>query len=972
MRAFFFLLGEIATAVFLVALAAGLGLAFLHLPEGRALLIGEAHQAAASAGLSLTIEGVEGRVPFDLSIAHVAVADAQGVWLDAEGIRLEIDTRAVLDRWLVVRQLSAEKLRLERLPPSNGGSPGGSPALPVLPLPVRLDDLHIDDATVGEAVAGRPLNGRLQADAVADPAENRLARGRIRVEAMGAGLDTDWSLTPSILSLPRLEVALGANRVSGTLDLALTTGLATGQVDANLDDLAALAALAGQPLSGSAAAQVSLEGVDGRQNAVASVDLRDVKGGGATVGTASLRADVRDVTGTPNGRIEAKAERIASGTLAARSLTAEANGGMSGADVTLAVKGANPDTPDADLRARLASANGETTVRLERADATLRGETLRLRAPSTLTLADNRVELTETRLEGLGSTLVASGRVDGDRVSGRLQVDGVALSLARRFDPTFPADGTATLTASLSGTKAAPAADATLTLRGVTAGALADAGMPPLEARAEARLRDGKVSATGTVASPDRAIDLTLDGAVPLHIDPQTMAPSLPGKAALNARVRGKAQLAFLNTLLAGSGDRVRGTITLDLSADGPVTAPRLGGSAVLAGGGYENRASGAVVTDLAARLEASGDSIALRSLQGRTPGGGTIEGQGAIQPFASDRAIDLRVGVHNARVAANDTATASADADLSVNGSMTGAELSGTVRFNRIDIRVPDRMPPQIVDLKVTEVSGAPGSARPLPRRKPAPPVAGKTATPESSGMAFLRLNVGIESNARIFIRGRGLDAEIGGKLRAEGTAAAPRVTGQLKLVQGRLDLLGKTFSFERFNVDFDGTNPPDPRLDVQARATSNGASVLVLVSGTASAPKVELTSPEGLPQDEVLARVLFGKSVGALGPGEAVQLAQSVAELSGVGGTDITGRLRRSLGLDRLQFLSSSTGGTGGAVQAGRYISDRVYVGVTQEVGGSSSAQVQVDITNNIQAEAQVGTTGGSRVGLKFEWEY
>lgn len=966
MRALFFLIGEVVTAVFLAVLTAGLGLVYLHRPEGRALLVAEARKAAALAGQTLTIEGVEGRIPFDLAIGRVSLADDRGVWLDAEGVRLVVDARAALGRWLAVRQLSAEKLRLERLPPSGGGESGGS--VPVLPLPVRVDDLHIDDAAVGESVAGQRVSGRIQAEAIADPVENRLARGRLRVTAMGAELDTDWSLTPAFLLLPRFEATLGANRVEGAVDVALATGLATGRVGATLDDMTAIAALAGQALAGAASAEVSLDGADGRQNAVASVSMRDVKGGGATIGSASIQADLRDATGSPNGRVDATVERVASGGVAIRSAVARAEGSIAGADVTLGIKSGNADTPDADLTARLTSANGETAVRLEHASATLHGETLHLLSPSTVTMAGERVALSETRFEGLGSTIVAAGGVDGDRLSGRLRVDGVALSLARRLDPAFPADGTAALTATLSGTRTAPAADATLTLKGLTVSALAAAGVAPLDTHAEARWRDGRVSATGTVATPDRTIDLTLDGAVPLRADPKTMVPSLPGNATLNARVRGKAQLAILDTLLAGSGDRVRGTIDLDLNAGGPLTAPRLGGTAQLTGGAYENRISGAVITGLSARLEASGDSLALRSLQGRIPGGGTIGGQGAIRPFGGERAIDVRLNARNARVVANDTATATADADLTLSGSMTGAELAGTVRFNRIDIRVPNRLPPQIVDLKVTEVRGTGATTRPLPRRKPAPSSASPSAA-DTGGLAFLRLNVGVESNARIFIRGRGLDAEIGGKLRAEGTAAAPRVTGQLKLVQGRLDLLGRTFSFERFNVDFDGTNPPNPRLDVQARATANGASVLVLIGGTASSPTVELTSPEGLPQDEALARVLFGKSVGALGPGEAVQLAQSVAELSGVGGADLAGRLRRSLGLDRLQFLSSTGGG---AVEAGRYISDRVYVGVTQDVGGESSAQVQVDITKNIQAEAQVGTTGGSKVGVKFEWEY
>ena len=45
-----------------------------------------------------------------------------------------------------------------------------------------------------------------------------------------------------------------------------------------------------------------------------------------------------------------------------------------------------------------------------------------------------------------------------------------------------------------------------------------------------------------------------------------------------------------------------------------------------------------------------------------------------------------------------------------------------------------------------------------------------------------------------------------------------------------------------------------------------------------------------------------------------------------------------------------------------------------VEQGIGGTpqSRAKVEVDITDNIQAEADVGSNASPRVGLKFEWNY
>jgi translocation and assembly module TamB len=285
-----------------------------------------------------------------------------------------------------------------------------------------------------------------------------------------------------------------------------------------------------------------------------------------------------------------------------------------------------------------------------------------------------------------------------------------------------------------------------------------------------------------------------------------------------------------------------------------------------------------------------------------------------------------------------------------------------------------------------------AKSQAKSQPKRKPGPratPAAVPAEPPQTSESAgesagepagpAIGLDLTVAGNNRIFVRGRGLTAEFGGQLKVTGTADRPSVTGRFTMLKGTLDLLAKTFTFKRGFIDFDGVWPVDPRLDLLAEATANQVTAQVQISGTAKQPKLELTSPQGLPQDEVLARVLFGKSVGSLGAVEAVQLAQSAATLAGFGGgTGLMDKVRRTLGIDRLEFTGGENG-KGGAVQAGRYVSDRVYVGVEQGVGTSGSgganqsrAKVEVDITKNLKAEAGVGANSDTRLGLKFEWDY
>ena len=114
-------------------------------------------------------------------------------------------------------------------------------------------------------------------------------------------------------------------------------------------------------------------------------------------------------------------------------------------------------------------------------------------------------------------------------------------------------------------------------------------------------------------------------------------------------------------------------------------------------------------------------------------------------------------------------------------------------------------------------------------------------------------------------------------------------------------------------------------------------------------------------------------------LGIGEAVQLAQAAAVLSGSGGPDLLGKLRNRFKLDQLGISTSSAPGAEGqptgspAVTIGKRITEDVHVGVEQGAApGSSSVNVEVDITPNVSVESEVGSAGRSGVGVRWKRDY
>jgi translocation and assembly module TamB len=102
-----------------------------------------------------------GFIPFRFQLDRVAVSDSAGQWLTIEGIAVRLSPSSLLRGHLFVRNLSATRIHLHRLPhnkqvkkrPSKGL---GSQLLALSQL--TIDHLDIEHVALGELVLGRPAN----------------------------------------------------------------------------------------------------------------------------------------------------------------------------------------------------------------------------------------------------------------------------------------------------------------------------------------------------------------------------------------------------------------------------------------------------------------------------------------------------------------------------------------------------------------------------------------------------------------------------------------------------------------------------------------------------------------------------------------------------------------------------------------------------------------------------------------------
>ncbi|CAK0762288.1 translocation and assembly module TamB [Gammaproteobacteria bacterium] len=805
-----------------------------------------------------------------------------------------------------------------------------------------LQDLAVGVDLTGEVGAKSFPKGPLQVRVQARQQPSQLTA---TVEAQGtlanAPLDLVAHLRREVDG--RLQVLLKRadwKSLQATADLALPkeAPLPMGTVSLRMSRLADLAPLIGQDIAGHLQAVVT-QPAD-RQATRIEVQAGDLVARGQRLSALSLTGQVSDPLGTPNLALKLALEGLeASGIKGQINLTA--NGPL--AALALQTEAGWRDvvaSGTATAEARLDAVTRQVT--LGAFGAGYRGMALRLQSPARFSFGDG---LTVDRLRlALGTaTLELAGRL-APALSLTATARHLTPELAKPFAPDLAAAGALSADVQLTGRPTAPVGTVRVKAQGLRLLQGPAATLPAAEGDITLGLNGTSARVDGQLAAGSK-VRLNITGTAPLGPE---------GTLAL--KTNGQVDLTLLNTILGAGGRRVAGDLTVTASLSGRPAAPKLDGTLTLAHGDVQDFQQGLHLGDLTARLEAVGDTLHIRQFAAKA-GEGKIDITGSVGLLTPELPVDIQIRARRARPLASDLLTMILDADLTARGPATReVALDGKIHIQRAEINLPDALPPHVAVLRVRR----PGDQPPSPTASPA---------------LQLQLGLTVDAPNALFIRGRGMEAELGGQLQIGGTLTAPQILGDFKMRRGELALAGSTFKFSRGVVSFDGAGVNQrivPALDFLVESPpSGGVTAMIGVTGYADAPKLVLSSTPPLPQDEVLAHLLFGQDMKSLSPMQMAQIAVALGEIAGIkgtGGGGALGSIRKGLGLDRLSLGSGGSSGTGASVEAGRYVAKGVYVSAKQATsGGGGSAQVQIDLTEHLKARASMGLGGGSAQGSK-----
>ena len=747
-------------------------------------------------------------------------------------------------------------------------------------------------------------------------------------------------------AIDNLALSLASARLAGALAVG-ADGLATGSLSfsaTNLDDLSPLVLT---KLTGALQAKANASVADGKQalSVTANSDRMTIDANKLE----GLKVDLKiaDLWGAKiiSGFAQLARAEIAGQSIAGVKLTATGNASAS----DLALSG-NARGLAISARGRLF---GGPPTRFELASFAAQGggQRITLLSPATVTYGSDGLDIKNlTFLVGAGR-LSLSGH-SGSTLALRASAAALPLAAVALVSPGLGLTGVADGEATIGGTPGNPTGDWRVSLQRVVAPQMRNLGLPALDVAGSGRLAGGRTSLDATINAGTGAA-MRLSGSAPL-------APDGP----LDVKVDGSLDARLANSMLSVSGRHAAGSLAIAFQLRGTMAKPQAQGTVRLSGGELRDDQTGFKLTGVTGTFVASGDTIRIDHFAGTTPNGGSISATGDVRlnPAAGFPG-SIRLSGQHAQLVATDILSATADMALTVSGPLAQKpRVDGRITVVGMDISVPDRFNSVAAPIPGTK------HLNPTPTARARLALMAKAKGHGARAPLFdATLALTISAASRIFVRGRGMYAELAGDLHVAGSARDPQVTGGFNLLRGSFTLLSSRLTFTRGDVRFHGDVMPD--LDLVAETTTTGVTARISVTGPAIQPAFQISSVPSLPEDEILSRVLFQKSSGSLSAFQAVELANAVGTFSGQ--ADAFEHIRKSLGVDSLDISSSATGGA--LVSATRAINDRVSVGVTSGARAQDNGvNLNFDVTRHVRLQAGVDASGGSSAGVGLDWEY
>lgn len=470
----------------------------------------------------------------------------------------------------------------------------------------------------------------------------------------------------------------------------------------------------------------------------------------------------------------------------------------------------------------------------------------------------------------------------------------------------------------------------------------------------------GRLTAKGTASRREGTWTVESTASGPAGIDSRVAGSWNEAEGTADVTAKGMLRLEGVNPFI--TPNLLQGPANFDLALKGAPGLDALSGTISVPGASLAIPAAAQRVDDIRATVSIARSSAQLQvSARPRDGGAVRISGPvGLLPPFSGN----LQIAIGDVVVTDHLSYETLLNGSLAMSGAMAGSNrITGRIDVGETNINL-NTAGGSVSAAPIPPIRhvGAPGNVRQTLAR------AGLTGSSSGSGgSGKTELDILISAPSRIFARGRGLRSELGGEIRLRGTTARLSPSGQISLIRGTFDILGRRLELDEGRITLLGDLKP--YLEFKSSAATDQGTATLEISGRVDAPEIKVTSDPPRPSEEALALLLFGDNIQDISPLALARLAGSALTLSGRGG-GAQEKVRNATGAADVDIGADNLGA--GQLGLGGYVADNVYTDFNVNTRGDSELSLNLDVTDSLTVQGTVDSEGETGFGLFFKRDY
>ncbi|RQD66713.1 MAG: hypothetical protein D5R98_01890 [Desulfonatronovibrio sp. MSAO_Bac4] len=772
-------------------------------------------------------------------------------------------------------------------------------------------------------------------------------------------LFTDFQVTDDKIQVNKLLGRGPGMNITGNLLFDIKNKLTHGELSLDLSDMAMLGDFFNIDLAGDARSKLTLYPTNEDQDVDFVLEGNNIRIENIFAEKIEASGHARQIMHLPNFESQVHLTRLMAPQTEIDSLEASVHGTLEEIFFSQKLTGNILHHVELSVDGSYTLKDETHKISLTELQGSFAYEPFALLSPVSFSHSPQGTSISHVDMKIASGNLQSEAELKQDTVHAKLNLSGLNISEIP-VPATEHISGIVNLNLQLSGTHAEPEISATLSIDDLGSSDPEMEDFEKLDLNSTMTAQMGQLNLEASLMEKNNSlIDARFDA--PLEFSVTPFAFTLPDPVPLSGTLVSKLNLEKISAIFLPPDQILSGIFDAEIEISGTSESPNLKGPIKITQASYENVDAGLFLTDMEVIAQAENTVIDISRIYATDGIRGNIQGSGKvdINP-AGEIPWNVGLNISNARILNHKFAVVTiSKGNIAVSGDNSGAEAQGKITFDRILATLPDQAPPDIVHLEVTEIN--------LPHDREIRPQTMQTGT-----YPFL-LDIDLDFPARVYVRGRGLESEWGGNINITGEASSPAVRGRLQVIRGRLQLLDRRFDLvPESYINLDGSFPPDPGIDINASMRQRDININVRVFGPALSPDIIFTSDPPMPEDEIIAWILFGRDISSLTPFQAISLVDATRTLTmGDSGPGVMDTIRSITGIDDIDVTRDEDGHA--QFGLGKYVHEKVYIEVKKgTVPGSDTVSVQVELTPKINLESNVDSDSEGGIGIFWKHDY